>query len=284
MRTIQFHLVLGMTFFLGTAPALQAQSFKLEKTDKTPEGFVRHTFTSEYQQGPTEIQVLLPDRLEAGKRYPVLFVLPVEAGNGSQYGNGLVEIKKLELHNKIGVIFVLATFSHLPWYADHPTDRRIRQETYFVQVVLPFVAQHYPVRTDAAGRWLLGFSKSGWGAFSLLLRHPQLFGRAVAWDAPLNMALPNRFGMAAIFGSEENFARYRLTTLLEKAAPDLRRPGPRLCLLGHCSFQDHHQAVHALLDRLHIPHEYRPEHRQPHSWHSGWVADGVRWLAAGAAK
>ncbi len=279
---MRWYWVIGLVLGLGNSP-LHGQAATAPKTDKTTEGFNRHTITSEFQQGTTEIQVLLPDRLEAGKRYPVLFVLPVEAANGSQYGHGLLEIKKLDLHNKIGVICVLATFSHLPWYADHPTDRRIRQETYFVQVVLPFVAQHYPVRADAAGRWLLGFSKSGWGAFSLLLRHPQLFGRAVAWDAPLNMALPNRFGMAAIFGSEENFARYRLTTLLEKAAPDLRG-GPRLCLLGHCSFQDHHQAVHALLDRLHIPHEYRPERRQPHSWHSGWVADGVRWLAAGAAK
>ena len=35
-------------------------------------------------------------------------------------------------------IFVAPTFSHLPWYADHPSDASIRQETYFLKVVVPF--------------------------------------------------------------------------------------------------------------------------------------------------
>ena len=51
----------------------------------------------------------------------------------------------------------------------------------------------------------IGFSKSGWGAFSLLLRHPEVFGRAAAWDAPLMLEQPNRYGMGAVFGSQENF-------------------------------------------------------------------------------
>ena len=130
-------------------------------------GFHVHRIESEYQRGVTEIKVLLPDRMEPSKRYPVLYVLPVEAGNGKQYGNGLVEIKKHDLHNKHGVICVEATFSQLPWYADHPTGAKIRQETYFLKVVLPFLEQHYPVTTERGGRFLLGFSKSGWGAFTL---------------------------------------------------------------------------------------------------------------------
>ena len=47
------------------------------------------------------------------------------------------------------------------------------------------IEQHYPARADRDGRLLVGFSKSGWGAYSLLLRHPDRFGKAAAWDAPL---------------------------------------------------------------------------------------------------
>ncbi|MSQ94804.1 MAG: hypothetical protein EXR98_09650 [Gemmataceae bacterium] len=240
-------------------------------------GFRIHCVMSEYQGGPTEIRVLLPDRMEKGKRYPVMYVLPVEAKDGKQYGNGLVEIKKLDLHNKFGVICVEATFSHLPWYADHPTDAKIRQETYFLKVVLPFIDKHYPVTLV---RWLLGFSKSGWGAFSLLLRNPDIFSKAVAWDAPLMMAMPNRFGMGEIFGTQENFEKYRVSKLLEARAKELGKE-PRLAILGYSNFHEHHQEAHALMKRLGIAHEYRDEKKSPHTWHSGWVADGVKWLATG---
>ncbi len=111
------------------------------------------------------------------------------------------EVKKLDLHNKIGVIFVVPTFSHLPWYADHPTKPEVRQETYFVKVVVPFIDKTYPVKAEAAGRLLLGFSKSGWGAWSLLLRHPDLFSKAAAWDAPLMMDKPGKYGSGDIFGA-----------------------------------------------------------------------------------
>ena len=240
-------------------------------------GFLCHRVMSEYQGGPTEIKVLLPDRMEKGKLYPVVYVLPVEAGNGKQFGNGLVEIKKRDLHNKLGVICVEVTFSHLPWYADHPTNAKIRQETYFLKVVLPFVEKHYPVIPNRAGRLLLGFSKSGWGAFSLLLRNPEIFGKAVAWDAPLMMATPNNYGSGEIFGTQENFEKYRLTKLFEARAKDLGKE-PRLAILGWSNFRTHHQQAHELMDRLSIPHEYRDEKMPPHTWHSGWVEPGMRWL------
>ena len=45
----------------------------------------------------------------------------------------------------------MPTFSDLPWYADHPTNPLIRQETYFLKVVLPFIEKTYPARSDAGG-------------------------------------------------------------------------------------------------------------------------------------
>lgn len=240
-------------------------------------GFLCHRVTSEYQGPGAEIKVLLPDKMEPGKRYPVVFVLPVEAKNGKVFGNGLVEIKKHDLHNKFGVICVEVTFSHLPWYADHPTDLKIRQETYFLKEVIPFLEKHYPVLATRAGRLLLGFSKSGWGAFSLLLRNPDIFEKAVAWDAPLMMAMPNKYGMGEIFGTQANFEKYQLSKLLESKSKELGK-SPRLAILGYSNFREHHVQAHGLMKRLDIPHEYRDEKKSPHTWHSGWVEPGVRWL------
>jgi predicted esterase len=243
-------------------------------------GVYIHRVRSDYQAGATVIRVLLPDKLDKDKRYPVIYVLPVEAGDGRQYGNGLAEIKKLDLHNKLGVICVEATFSQLPWYADHSTDEKIRQETYFLKVVLPFVEAHYPALKQRAGRLLLGFSKSGWGAFSLLLRHPNVFGKAAAWDAPVMMAMPNKYGMADIFGSQQNFEKYQLSKLFAAHGKDLGKAS-RLALLGYSNFQAHHQQAHDLMTKLGIPHEYRDEKKSPHTWHSGWVEAGATWLMTG---
>lgn len=192
------------TLFLSALVTANDAGVTVGPAERDKHGFLVHTVKSPYQAGTTHIRVLLPDKLEKDKRYPVIFVLPVEAGMENRFGDGLVEIQRRDLHNKYQAIFVAPTFSHLPWYADHPSKADIRQETYLLQVVLPFVEKTYPVIPGSRGRLLLGFSKSGWGAFSLLLRHSTLFGKAAAWDAPLMMLEPNRYGMGDIFGTQAN--------------------------------------------------------------------------------
>jgi hypothetical protein len=54
------------------------------------QGFLCHRLESALQSGPTSIRVLLPERMEPGRRYPVLYVLPVEAKDGDRYGDGWV--------------------------------------------------------------------------------------------------------------------------------------------------------------------------------------------------
>ena len=123
----------------------------------------------------------------------------------------------------------------------------------------------------------VGFSKSGWGAFSLLLRHPDLFGKAAAWDAPLMMEQPNRFGMGDIFGTQENFEKYQIAKLLEQQADKLQK-GERLVLLGYGNFRDHHEKAHALMTKLKIDHRYQDGPARKHEWGSGWLPEAVECL------
>ncbi len=243
------------------------------------DGWLMHDVTSPYQAGTTRIYVLPPDRVVEGRRYSVLYILPVEAGNGMRWGDARAEVKAHDLHNKHQLIFVYPTFSHLPWYADHPTDRRIRQESYLLQVVLPTVESRYGTLAKAEGRMLVGFSKSGWGAYSLLLRHPKVFSRAAAWDAPLEEATAERYGMGPIFGTPEQFQGYRISSLLEQRAGDLKADRPRLVLTGYDAFRDQHVATHARMLALGIPHVYRDGPRRKHHWQSGWLGEAVELLA-----
>jgi len=269
-------LILAILIY-GT-PSLRGESATTVSDARPDEnGIPVHEVRSPFQAGVTKIRVLTPDRLEAGKRYPVIYVLPVEALDERRYGDGLLEVKKKCLHNTAGAIFVAPTFSHLPWYADHPTVPTIRQESCLLKVVLPYVESHYPAIAEPHGRLLLGFSKSGWGAYSLLLRHPNQFGRAAAWDAPLMLDQPGKYGSGEIFGTAENFDKYQVTALLARHA-DAVRTGRRFVLLGYGNFRHDHRAAHELMQKLGIEHDYRDGPRRKHEWSSGWLPDAVELL------
>jgi S-formylglutathione hydrolase FrmB len=281
--TMNALMLLTLAASACTADPNKADTVTISEAKKDANGFLIHEVRSPYEAGITQIRVLVGDKLDPAKRYPVVFILPVEAGTENKFGDGLMEIKKQDLHNNLPAIFVAPTFSHLPWYADHPTNSEIRQETYFLKVVVPFIEKTYPVQAEASGRLLLGFSKSGCGAFSLLLRHLDVFGKAAAWDAPLMMTRPDRFGMGDIFGTQDNFEKYQTAKLLEAQAGKLQKE-ERLLLMGYGNFRDHHEKAHALMSGLKIAHEYRDGPARKHDWHSGWVVEASEWLIVGHKK
>lgn len=272
-----------LTSFLLLSAVFAADAAQVSDSVIDEHGFRVHRVTSEFQAGETLIRILLPEKLEANERLKVLYLLPVEANTEHRYGDGLLEAKKLDLSNKHRLICVAPTFSHLPWYADHPTDKTIFQETYFLKVVVPTIERLYPALAKRDDRLLVGFSKSGYGAWSLLLRHPDLFAKAAAWDAPLMKTAPDQFGMGPIYGTPENFEHYRLENLLRDRAEKLRpktgeQPACRLVHLGYGSFRDHHQRAEALLNELQIPHSYANGPKLEHTWHSGWLEEAVKRL------
>jgi hypothetical protein len=252
---------------------------------RSPDGILTYTLTSEYLAGPNAVEVLLPDKMEDGKRYAALYVLPVNPGTKGRWGSGIAEAKRTNVHNLYGLVCVAPAFDSWPWFADHPTDPKVRQESHLLKAVLPLVEERHPVIKEPRGRLLVGFSKSGWGAFSLLLRHPDIFGRAAAWDAPLMQPSPTKYEMPAVFATQENFDAYRIDRLLEKQAATLKAETlkggpPRLVLMGYGNFRTDTQIAHEKMAALGIPHVYENETKRPHDWHSGWFAEAVKHLVS----
>jgi hypothetical protein len=270
-------LLAGLTLFAGVVAVGDDRPTTISAGGRDSNGLLVHRIESPYQAGTTELKVLLPDPLEPDVRYPVVYILPVEARDGTRYGDGLLEVKRQELHHRFRALFAAPTFSHLPWYADHPSEPEIRQESYFLKVVVPLVEAHYPARAEREGRFLLGFSKSGWGALSLLLRHPDRFAKASAWDAPLAQARPDRFGMGEVFGTQGAFEEYQILRLLQHRAADLGTE-PRLIVLGYGSFRDQHEQAHQRMEALKIAHVFRDGPKREHTWTSGWVPEAVELL------
>lgn len=267
-----------------------AQGDVAKDEDTTPDNdpghntgeIITHTLESEFQPYGSELRVLLPEPLEPGHRYKVLYVLPVEPTQSYKHGDGLLEVKKLNLHNKYGIICVSPGFSKFPWYADNPTDINDRQESHLIKAVIPFVERNYSVVTEPQGRLLVGFSKSGWGAYTLLLRHPDIFGRAASWDAPLTMKrrpeVWAKHRQGECWPTQEDFEPYDVMKLLARRAPLLREQPVRLIVLGHGAFLEDDVKLHEYMKELGIPHYWDHGDRIVHSWSSGWLEPAVSLL------
>jgi len=227
---------------------------------------------SEHNATPSQLEIMLPEPLEAGRKYPVLYLLPV-GKRGGEYGDAMVEAKKADLANKLGVICVEPTFSSSPWLGNHATDPGIQQDDFMVKSLVPFIDANLPVLAKPEGRWLMGFSKSGWGAMTLILRHPDVFGYAAVWDAPLMLdgskADWGPMGLKRNFGTKEKMLEFLPTTLVKQKGAQLGDK-PRIVLAPGQAWTPQVKGFRTLLDQLKIPYVYRDDLISKHRWDSGW--------------
>jgi hypothetical protein len=221
--------------------------------------------------------VLLPDNFDKAKQYKVLYILPCWIGGSP----GLDEAKKLNLANQHGIICVYPGYSPHPsqwgpWYGDNPADPSIRCDSYLTEVIVPFIDKSYPAIPKPEGRLLIGFSKSGVGALSVFLRHPDVFGREASWDAPLLIGDEH----PDYWGPPENFAKnYAIAFLLNQRLELLKDKPARIAIAGPPPKGGMTgSAAHDLMTKLGIAHYYNPALGGDHAWTSGWLGPMVEVL------
>ena len=244
-----------------------------------------HTIESQYQNGKQEIHVLLPDNYREDKLYRVLYVLPVEKEFDQRYGYGLGELKRMDAHNKYDLIIVQMGFEKEPWYGDHSTDPKARQASYLKEFVVPYIENYYSTMPTSKGRLLFGFSKSGWGAFSLIMTYPEFFGYAASWDAPMFL---DKFylKMEAVYGTTDQLNIYRPDLLASKQKKYFQNK-PRLVLSGEQGWgksiptptgSSHTVQMHKLLVEEGIKHVYDNSINVPHTWNEQWMSPALKAL------
>ena len=248
------------------------------------DGFHVHRLPSPYQANDTTLRVLLPDNMEAGKRYRVLYILPVHEDGLKRHGDGLVEVKKYNYHNQHQLICVAPAFTTKPWFADHDLNPKKQDESHLLKTVIPFVDKNYPTQASREGRLLIGFSKSGWGAIALLLRNPELFDKAVGWDigirvdtGPIDDA-DRAERIAREWGTVKNFEANRISNLVKTRGKNLGDE-PRLFYYSTEGTRAIGGVeIHRLLVENEIPHRYVMEPHRKHAWDTGWIPEAVAFL------
>jgi hypothetical protein len=230
--------------------------------------------------GIQTLRVLRPTNPAAGMKHNFLFVLPVEGGTGTTYGDGLATMQALDAEDEYNLTIVEPTFTSEPWYADSSTDPNLQYESFMTTELAPWVDQNLAT-SGTEQNWLIGFSKSGYGAQDLILKNPNVFALAASWDFPADMSTYNQDGSgpAADYGSQANFAaNYELTQAFIDAHKTPFLTQNRIWIGGYSLLGQDVTDYSNLLTSEKVLYTMGPWVNLAHSWDSGWVAGALAGL------
>ena len=258
----------------ATASSTGLPTMQVQYTGTDANGVASYNVVSaDNGYGTQVLRVLNPSNPAPGVAHNFVFLLPVEPGLGTQYGDGIDTLRSLDAQNEYNLTIVEPTFQFDSWYADNPTDSNIRYETFMTQDLVPWVTKNLST-TGHEQNWLIGFSKSGIGGEDLILKHPDVFAVVASWDFPADMTTYDQFGSSSAgeYGTDANYqANYRLTSAFLDAhkAPFLTKN--RIWIGGYSIFQTDMSDYGALLTSKGILHSTEPPTVMLHRWDSGWV-------------
>jgi len=225
--------------------------------------------------------VLLPPSFDSQKsrQYPILYYLHGLGDNEESLvrlgGWDLVE--KLREDRQIGE-FLIATPDGGRSFYINSRDGRVRYEDFFLQEFMPEIERRYRALGTRAARGISGTSMGGYGALRLAFRYPRLFAAvsahmpALAEDLPPTLKLALRRSNSA-FGDpfDSDYWNRNTPFALARRARGLKD----LKIYFDCGRQDDYgfdagsQALHDLLTRLGVPHEF---HLDPGGHNGEFVA------------
>jgi hypothetical protein len=233
------------------------------------------------------IDVVLPDTYDANRAapYPVLYVLEVENAPGTAFQDGLGAVKATGAHNTYDCILVRTKFSGsiaaTPWYGNRGNDTH--QHNKHMACLRLFMQEKFNTSTSREYHRALGFSKSGWGAMSLMLRD-QLFGYLAAWDVPWTLTYGGTdYGQAAYFGSQAQYQLFNPQDIFDSYLPSVNDKA-RIVLAGSATFDADTVNMEAFLNTRSIPHTYVRNvlggGGADHNWGTGWLPSVLAALFA----
>ena len=162
------------------------------------------TFRSAALSRDMPYRAILPLKISAEKKLPVIYLLHGGGGGYRDWTN----YSDVAQYAERGLILIMpeGNESYYVNSADHPEDR---YEDYIVHDLIADVESKFPVASGRSTRAIAGVSMGGFGAVTLALKHPDLFGFAggmsSALDVPSRPFSAKRIGQwrhhRSIFGS-----------------------------------------------------------------------------------
>ncbi len=169
------------------------------------------TFHSAALNRDMQYRVVLPAKIAAGAKMPVVYLLHGGGGSFRDWSNYSDAARFAER----GLILVMpeGNDSYYVNAVERPEDR---YEDYIINDLIADVESRFPVAAGRATRAIVGVSMGGYGAVKLALSHPELFvfagGISPAVDVPSRPFSIKRIGQwrhhRSIFGPWGSQSRY----------------------------------------------------------------------------
>ncbi len=290
MRQIKYYLSFAaVILFVSTAYAQYTRGI-------VKEGLTVH---SEILNKDVRYTIYLPFDYETSSRYyPAVYLLHGYTDNDTgwlQFGEANMIADKEIAESEIPPMILVMPDGGVSWYVNNYNDS-VRYEDFFFKEFIPYIEQHYRIRSDKRYRAVAGLSMGGYGALVYALKHPDMFSACAAfspgiytdeeiinmndgiWKRVLGVVFdPNLEGKARIskqftendpfyIVKSEDINKIRSVRLYIDVGDD------DFLYKGNSSF-------HILLRDMKIPHEYRVRDggHQWSYWRSG-LPDGLKYI------
>jgi enterochelin esterase-like enzyme len=230
---------------------------------KPPPGVQHKTFRSNSMKHDVGYNIYLPpEYARSDRRFPVVYLLHGGGGHESRHFfpiaaqtlDGAIKAKQMP-----PCICVFAMAGRTSLYCDSP-DGKVMGETVVIKELIPHIDKNYRTIAARGGRALEGMSMGGFGALKFAFKYPNMFSSAVAyapglWQSPLGFQeeevrkilkhnlkqIRGAVGLRIVIGEDDHLNMHG-AKLASK--PEDHR------------FLENNRKLHALLDQLHVPHEY----------------------------
>lgn len=234
----------------------------------------------------SEIQVIKPSGWDANASYPILYMLPALANSVEQAGGNSTPAQIAiagGYANLYGCVVIIPSFRNADeyWYGKK-TDLSADHHTFTASILTAYAIDHLAGGTGRENHLLMGYSKSGWAAISLLLRNPTKFGYAASWDGIMDVDWATEgvpFGAAQMFTTEANFNLYDPDQILVANLASVNDKA-RIVLRGYFQFQTDQTYFKGLLDANSVSCTFNNTLGTEHSWDGGWPNSTVADLFA----
>ena len=142
--------------------------------------------------GSQDMRVLPPDSPNTDYDHAFLWMLPVEPGQGTTFGDSIATIQDLNAHNNFNLTCIQPGFPINPWYGNNVDDPQTQQVTFLLKLVE--WANQNLATTGTEKHYLIGFSKSGFGGQTVFLQHQDIFSGVISWDTACDLQLMTDYG------------------------------------------------------------------------------------------
>lgn len=121
---------------------------------------------------------------------------------------------------------------------------------------------------------LVGFSKSGLGAWNIMLEIPDLISGAIIFDAPVDSEERQRFGAAPFYRDDASWRRDLPVRIVRERRAVIPEKS-KVALISGESFHEEMCALSHAMDEAGLAHAFLPRPHIEHHWNSGWIEEGL---------